>query len=78
VVEARVLAEDGAVYPACVAGEGACPPEDCGGSPGFAEFKAVLAGPPSAERDELLEWAGGDYDPNRFDLSAANSAVAAV
>jgi hypothetical protein len=72
------VADDGAVYPACVAGEGACPPEDCGGSPGFAEFKAVLAGPPSAERDELLEWAGGDYDPNRFDLSAANSAVAAV
>ena len=78
VVEARAVAQDGAVYPACVAGEGACPPEDCGGSPGFAEFKAALAGPPSTERDELLEWAGGDYDPGRFDLSAANSAVSAV
>jgi hypothetical protein len=78
VVEARTLAQDGAVYPACVAGEGACPPEDCGGSPGFAEFKAVLAGPPSAERDALLEWAGGDYDPGRFDLPGANTAVAAV
>ena len=78
VVEARAVAQDGAVYPACVAGEGACPPEDCGGSPGFAEFKAALAGPPSTERDELLEWAGGDYDPGRFDLSAANTAVSAV
>lgn len=78
VIEARAAAQDGAVYPSCLAGEGACPPEDCGGSPGFAEFKAVLAGPPSAERDELLAWAGGDYDPGRFDLSAVNTAVAAV
>jgi hypothetical protein len=78
VVEARSVAQDGTVYPACVAGEGACPPEDCGGSPGFAEFKAVLAGPLSADRDELLQWAGGDYDPGRFDLSAANVAVSAV
>jgi hypothetical protein len=78
VVEARAVAQDGAVYPACIAGEGACPPEDCGGSPGFAEFKAVLAGPPSAERDELLAWAGGAYDPRRFDVSAANAAVSAI
>jgi hypothetical protein len=59
-------------------GEGACPPEDCGGSYGFAEFKAVLAGPRTAERAELAQWAGGDYDPDRFDLSAVNSAVAAI
>jgi hypothetical protein len=78
VVEARTVAQDGTVYPECVAGEGACPPEDCGGSHGFAELKAVLAGPPSAERDALLQWAGGDYDPIRFDLSAANVAVSAV
>jgi hypothetical protein len=78
VVEARTVAQDGTVYPECVAGEGACPPEDCGGSHGFAELKAVLAGPPSAERDALLQWAGGDYDPGRFDLSAANVAVSAV
>ncbi len=78
VVEARAVAQDGAVYPACVAGEGACPPEDCGGSPGFSEFKAVLAGPPSAERDELLAWAGGAYDPGRFDVSAAHAAVSAI
>jgi Plasmid pRiA4b ORF-3-like protein len=78
VVEARTVAEDGNVYPACVAGEGACPPEDCGGSSGFAEFKAVLAGPPSEERTELLRWAGGDYDPDRFDVSAANTAAAAI
>ena len=78
VVEARETAQDGGVYPACVAGEGACPPEDCGGSPGFAEFKAALAGPPGTERDALLQWAGGDYDPGRFSLSAVNAAVSAI
>jgi hypothetical protein len=65
-------------YPACVAGEGACPPEDSGGVCRFADLKRILAGPPSAERDEMRAWAGEDYDPGRFDLAAANAAVAAV
>ncbi len=37
-----------------------------------------LAGPDSAERDEMQEWVGGDFDPISFDLAAANAAVAAV
>jgi hypothetical protein len=78
VIEARTVAEDDGGYPACTGGEGACPPEDCGGSYGFAEFKELLAGPPSAEREEMLEWAGADYDPARFDLAAANSAVTVI
>jgi Plasmid pRiA4b ORF-3-like protein len=77
VVEARAVAEAGQTYPACIAGEGACPPEDSGGAYGFEEFKEVLAGPPSAERDEMQEWAG-DYDPTHFDLATANAAAAAV
>ena len=43
---------------------------------GFEDLKELLAGPPSAERDEMLEWAGDDYDPARFDLAAADAAVA--
>jgi Plasmid pRiA4b ORF-3-like protein len=78
VIEARTVAQDEGIYPACVAGEGACPPEDCGGSYGFEEFKELLAGPPSAEREEMLQWAGGDYDPARFNLTAANTAVAGI
>jgi hypothetical protein len=78
VTEERTTAAEGAVYPVCVAGDGACPPEDCGGSYGFAEFKALLAGPPSTEREEMLEWAGGEYDPSRFNLAAASAAVAGI
>ena len=44
----------------------------------FRRVQGGLAGPRTAERTELLQWAGGDYDPDRFDLSAANSAVAAI
>jgi pRiA4b ORF-3-like protein len=78
IVEARVVAEGGRTYPACIAGEGACPPEDSGGAYGFADLKEILAGPPSDERYEMREWAGEDYDPSHFDLAAANAAVAAV
>jgi hypothetical protein len=78
VVEARTLAEDGQAYPACLDGEGACPPEDCGGAYGFAELKEVLAAPDSAERDEMLEWVDEDFDPARFDLAVANTAVASI
>jgi hypothetical protein len=76
-VEARTVAEANKVYPACIAGQGACPPEDCGGVYGFDDLKETLAGPPSEERAELEEWAG-DYDPAHFDLAAANAAVATV
>jgi hypothetical protein len=78
VIEEHTTAADGAIYPVCVAGEGACPPEDCGGSYGFAEFKELLAGPRSTEREEMLEWVGGEYDPSRFNLAAVNAAVAEI
>jgi hypothetical protein len=78
VVEGRAVAKADKIYPACIAGEGACPPEDSGGPYGFEQLKELLAGPPSVERDEMLEWTGGDYDPVRFDLAAATAAVAAV
>jgi hypothetical protein len=72
VVEASAVADAATVYPACIGGEGACPPEDCGGPGGFADLKELLAGPPSPEREEMRVWAGEDYDPAHFDLAAAN------
>jgi hypothetical protein len=41
--------------PHCVAGMRACPPEDCGGPPGYERLLAVLADPSDPEHDELLE-----------------------
>lgn len=45
-------------------GEGACPPEDCGGPSGYAEFLAALADPAHPDHHHLRTWAGtfGDFD----------------
>jgi hypothetical protein len=40
--------------------------------------RQVLAGPDSAERDEMPEWVDEDFDPSHFDLAAANATVSAV
>jgi hypothetical protein len=77
-VEASAVADAVTVYPGCTGGEGACPPEDCGGPGGFADLKELLAGPPNPEREEMLAWAGGEYDPAHFDLAAANLAAGSV
>lgn len=59
-------------YPVCIAGENACPPEDCGGPPGFEELKEILAGEDSEEKAERLEWLGGHYNPLSFDPNFVN------
>jgi hypothetical protein len=49
--------------------EGACPPEDCGGAPGYEELKYVIADPENEDYDEMTEWCGDDFDPNLVDIS---------
>lgn len=57
----------GVKYPRCLAGEQACPPEDCGGPWGFENMLKILADPGHEEHDDTKTWAGGSYDPARFD-----------
>lgn len=59
-------------YPICVGGENACPPEDCGGIHGFEELKKTLTGKDSEEKDEMLAWMGGFYNPKTFDPNFVN------
>ena len=71
----EIVLEDVAVptprtrYPRCVDGEGACPPEDCGGPGGYQELLSVLADRSHPEHDSMLEWLGGHHDPAAFDPS---------
>ena len=74
-VDKVATAEPGVRYPRCVAGQGACPPEDVGGPWGYDEFQAALADPTHPDHDERLEWAGGPFDPHRFDLDEADGAL---
>lgn len=54
-------------YPACVAGARACPPEDCGGIPGYEEMLQIIQNPAHEEHESMLEWLGGGYNPDAFD-----------
>jgi hypothetical protein len=77
----KVLPPDAATYaaavPVCLAGKGACPPEDCGGPWGYANLKETLADPSDEEHEEMLEWLGledpSGFDPSAFDLASVNA-----
>ena len=62
-VEKILPAETAVHYPRCVDGKRACPPEDCGGPPGYEYLLEVLADPEHEEHDSMIEWIGGELDP---------------
>jgi len=59
-------------YPDCLDGGRACPPEDVGGPPGYEEFLGAIADPDHEEHDSYLEWIGGVFDPEKFDVHGTN------
>jgi hypothetical protein len=75
-VEKTIPPVPGQAYPACVDGKRNCPPEDCGGVWGYDELLEILADPAHPEREERLEWIGGDFDPEEFDVSIADKRLA--
>jgi hypothetical protein len=72
VLEKTLEPEPDVGYPRCVEGERACPPEDCGGVWGYAEFLEAIADPKHESHEDMLEWIGGKFDPEKFDLDAVN------
>jgi|GEM_PF-449929 len=62
-------------YPCCLAGQNACPPEDVGGSGGYAHFLESLQDPADEEHGMYMEWIGGEFDPEAFDLEETNHAL---
>ncbi|MCX7788033.1 MAG: plasmid pRiA4b ORF-3 family protein [Spirochaetes bacterium] len=56
----------------CLTGKRACPPEDCGGYPGYEEILEALHAPNKKKYRELLDWVGS-YDPELFDLEQINA-----
>ncbi|MCC5888495.1 MAG: plasmid pRiA4b ORF-3 family protein [Gammaproteobacteria bacterium] len=66
-IEAR---SKGQRYPQCVAGERACPPEDCGGPYRYADLLEAIADPSHPEHEELRSWVPQAFDPERFDPKA--------
>ncbi|MFM1749301.1 MAG: hypothetical protein RLZZ188_2967 [Verrucomicrobiota bacterium] len=66
-VEEAAAVLKGFRYPACVAGERAGPPEDCGGVEAFHDMLASIREPHTELGREWLEWLGPDYDPAACD-----------
>jgi hypothetical protein len=56
----------------CTGGARACPPEDCGGAPGYAQLLKILADPKHEEHADSKRWVGRGYDPEKFDVAAVN------
>ena len=71
-VEKILPRDEGKRYPVCLTGKRACPPEDCGGIWGYASFLEAIRDPEHPEHDEMLEWVGGEFDPDIFDLDEVN------
>jgi hypothetical protein len=68
--------------PVCLAGERACPPEDCGGVHGYYRTLEILRDPRHDEYKHIKTWiesmTGGAFDPDAFDLEAVNAALNAL
>lgn len=59
--------------PGCVGGQGACPPEDCGGVGGYADLLEALADPRHPEHEAMRTWVGDRLQP--FDQDATTRRV---
>jgi hypothetical protein len=77
-VEKVLVPERGIIYPRCLTGKRACPPEDVGGIWGYQEFLEAIRDPEHEEHDELLEWVGGSFDPEAFDAQVVSQALAVL
>jgi hypothetical protein len=63
-VERLIDPEPGALYPRLIEASGRCPPEDVGGSWGYAEFLEAIGNPKHKRHAEYAEWVPDDFDPN--------------
>lgn len=70
-IEVEWIGESPHPVPACIAGERACPPEDCGGLDGFYDKLRLAANRSLPDPNHIRAWLG-PYDPEAFDLAAVN------
>jgi hypothetical protein len=75
-VEKTLTPEPKAEYPRCVSGARACPPEDCGGVWGYEEFLEAITDKRHVEHKAMLEWVGGVFDPDEFEVVEVNRELA--
>ena len=72
VLEKRLPVDPNLKYPACLGGERACPPEDCGGIYGYYDLLEAIQDPEHPQHEEQLEWVGEEWNPDAFSLDDVN------
>ncbi len=72
VVEDILQPVAGTMYPICVDGERACPPEDCGGPHGYSRLLGIIVNPEHEEYRETVTWLGDDFQPSLFSAEKVN------
>lgn len=68
-IEAILPPDPNGYYPECIAGARACPPEDCGGAPGYMHLLKTFAS------DILRLPDGTTFDAGKFDLKEARDSL---
>jgi hypothetical protein len=71
-LEKLLPVDPNASYPVCTDGQRACPPDDCGGIPGFYDLVEAIADPKHEQHKELRDWLGYDFDPLAFSIDSVN------
>ena len=74
-VEKILPREENQTYPFCLKAKRACPPEDCGGIWGYAEFLEIIKDPKHPEYEERMEWLEDDFDPEAVDIDGINECL---
>lgn len=74
-LEAVVDAEPEATYPRLLSAQGRCPPEDVGGTWGYAQYLEAMADPKHDRHAEMVDWRGPDFDPNTVDEANIRKAL---
>ena len=76
-VERRFSAELWDEYPRLIDVKRRCPPEDCGGPWGYADYLEAISDPAHKRHRELLRWRGA-FDPDQVDRAAIEKALLRV
>lgn len=63
--------ESGVAYPRVLAGARSCPPEDCGGTGGYADLLEILLDPTHEEFEDTRAWAG-EFNAEVFSVDRVN------
>jgi len=75
VAEAIEPVKSDSIYPVCLAGKRACPPDDCGGPWGYGNLLAAISDPTHEEHEELIEWLPLGFDADAFDIDEATETM---